>query len=215
LKTLALIVRRPGISRDAFRTHYEEVHAPLAVPLLHGLVRYVRHHVQRDLHGTSGFDAMTAFTYESEAALRGVIARLASPVGDELARDELTFMDKSRNRFFAAREVAEQGARVGPAPLGCVALVKRPPEQDAAGFAHAFASRALPELRDALPGLRWLLHHEAQPVFGEPPFDTVTQAHANGAGRLAEWAFAREAEGARVVTVSVHEGETPLPSVAR
>jgi len=212
VKTLALIVRKPGLSREAFRAHYEEVHAPLALPLLEGLVRYVRHYVQQDLHGASGLDVVTAFTYRDEAALRGVITRLASPTGDVLLRDELSFMHKPQNRFFAAREVAEHGSREGAPPLACIVLAKRAPAQrDSAAFAREFARRALPDLRDAALGLRWSLHHEALAVFGEPPFDVVTQLHAEAAGRLEEWARAREAEGARIVIVSVSESTTPIP----
>ncbi|HEU4429822.1 MAG TPA: EthD domain-containing protein [Myxococcota bacterium] len=213
MKTLALIVRKPEISRDAFRAHYEEVHAPLALPLLSGLVRYVRHYVQQDLHGASGFDVMTAFTYRDEAALRRVITRLASPTGDALLRDELSFMHKPQNRFFAAREVAEQGARgSAPPPLACTVLAKRAPAQrEAAAFAREFARRALPDLRDAVRGLRWSLHHEALALFGEVPFDVVTQLHADAAGALEDWARAREREGARVVIVSVNERETRIP----
>jgi uncharacterized protein (TIGR02118 family) len=212
MKTLALIVRKPGISRAAFRTHYEEVHAPLALPLMSGLMRYVRHHVREELHGAAGFDVVTAFTYRDEAALRGVITRLAAPTGDALLRDELSFMHKPQNRFFAVREVAEQGSRAGAPPaLACIALVKRPAQRDAAAFARDFSQRALPELRDAVRGLRWSLHHEALPMFGEPPFDAVTQLHADAGVRLEEWARAREAEGARVAIVSVSEGETPIP----
>jgi len=214
VKTLALIVRKPGVSRAAFRAHYEDVHAPLALPLLKGLVRYVRHHVQSDLHGTAGFDVMTAFTYRDEAALRGVITHLASPSGDVLLRDELSFMHKPQNRFFAAREVAESGARAASRspPLACIALVKRAPERgEPAAFAAEFAKRALPELQRAVRGLRWSLHHEALPVFGDPPFDVVTQLHAEAAGGLEEWARTREREGARVVVVSVTEAETPIP----
>ena len=214
MKTLALIVRKPGISREAFRAHYEQVHAPLALPLMSGLVRYVRHYVRDELHGSAGFDAMTAFTYRDEAALRSVIARLAAPAGDALLRDELSFMHKPQNRFFAAREVAESGARDPAArpKWACIALAKRAPGESEAAFAADFAARALPELRAAVRGLRWSLHHEALTAFGEPPFDVVTQLHADADAGVARWAAELERAGARVTLVSVEEGETPIAS---
>jgi uncharacterized protein (TIGR02118 family) len=214
VKTLALIVRKPGLSRDAFREHYEQRHAPLALPLMSGLVRYVRHHVREELHGAAGFDVMTAFAYRDRTALDGVIARLASPAGDAVLRDELTFMDKPRNRFFAVREAAESGARDRAAERDCIALVKRAPGQAASAFAAVFAARALPALLGTLPGSHWSLHHEALASFGEPPYDAVVQLHAgaDSDASLAAWCVTREREGERIALVRVSEHETPLPS---
>jgi EthD domain len=211
VKTLALIARKPGLAREEFRAHYEQVHAPLGLTVMRGLVRYVRHHVREELYGAAGFDAATSFAYRDAAALEGVIARLASPAGDAVRRDELTFMDKPRNRFFAVREAAETGARDRSAALQCIALVKRAAEQGADDFAAAFASRALSALGDATRGLRWCLQHEALATFGEPPYDAAVQLHADADAGLAAWCAAREREGARAVLVRVSEHETPLP----
>ncbi len=41
---LAILYRRPGISRDEFQTYWKETHAPLARDIP-GLRRYVQHHV--------------------------------------------------------------------------------------------------------------------------------------------------------------------------
>ncbi len=212
MKTLALIGRRPGVSRDEFRAHYEAVHAPLAVPVMSGLQRYVRHHVREELFGAASFDVVTTFTYRDEAAFRGVVGRLASPDGDLVLRDELSFMDKPRNRFFAVREASEEGARSPDAPLRAIALVRRPPGSDVPGFAAEFAARSLPALRDAVRGPRWILHHEALPVLGSTPaFDLATQLHAEGDAGLAAWGWTLLHQGARAVIVEVSEHETQLP----
>jgi hypothetical protein len=212
MKTLALLARKPGITREAFRAHYEQVHAPLGLGVLTGLRRYVRHHVREELHGVAGFDVVTSFAYRDEAALRTVIARLAAPGGDAVLRDELTFMDKPRNRFFAVREVAERGAPDRAAELQGIALVKRAPAQDARAFAADFAARALPALYDAVRELRWSLHHDALATFGEPPYDAALQLHARADAGLAAWCREYEDEGARVVLVRVSEHETSLPA---
>ncbi len=212
LKTLALIVRKPGTTRDAFRAHYEDAHAPLALPLMSGLLRYVRNHVQEELHGTAGFDVATSFVYRDAAAVRGVIARLASPAGAAVQRDERTFMDKPRNRFFEVREQSELGARAAPAALHCIAFVKRPAEQGADAFAAEFAARALPTLCDAVCGLRWSLHDEVLATLGEPAWDAVVQLHADADAGLASWASREERTGACVVAVRVSEHETAIPA---
>ena len=205
MKTLALIVRKPGLSRENFRAHYEELHAPLALPLMSGLLRYVRQHVHEELHGAAGFDVMTSFTYRDVAAMQQVIARLAGPAGDAILRDELTFMDKPRNRFFEVREASETGARAADAPFTCIVFVKHASGRGAGDLAAEFANRALPALRDSVPGLRWCLHQAALGSFGEPPWDAVTQLHADAVGDLLAWCLEREREGARALLVRVSE----------
>jgi uncharacterized protein (TIGR02118 family) len=211
VKTLALIARKPGLSREAFRAHYETTHAPLALPLMSGLLRYVRHHLTEELHGAASFDVATAFSYRDAEAMRAVVGRLATPAGDAVLRDELRFMDKPRNRFFAVREVAETGARDAAAPLALLVLAKRAAAQSAEAFSYDLAARALPELRDAVHNPRWSLQHEALATFGEPPWDAVSQLHADAIGSLAAWCAARESEGTRVLALRVAEYETPLP----
>ncbi len=210
MKTLALIVRKPGLTRDAFRTHYEEQHAPLALPLMSGLVHYARHHVLEELYGAVGFDVATSFAYRDALALQEVIARLAGPAGDTVLRDELTFMDKPRNRFFEVRERSQLGMRETPAALHCIAFLKRPAEQGAGEFAAELASRGLPELRDALRGLHWYSHHDALASFGAPAWDAVIQLHADVDAGLASWAARAERASARVTIVRVSEHETAL-----
>ncbi len=212
MKTLALIVRKPGTSRDDFRAHYEGVHAPLAIGLMSGLVRYVRHHVREELYGPAGFDVATSFDYRDAAALQAVMARLQTPAGDAVLRDELAFMDKPRNRFFAVRDVAERGARDRAAPLQCIALVRHAGGPGAPERGEAFAERALPALHAAVRGLRWSLHRDALATFGEPPWDSVIQLHGHADAGLREWCAARERAGARVALVAVTEHETALPA---
>ena len=111
MKTLALIARRRDISRDEFRDHYEQVHAPLAVrTLLEGTTRYVRNHLREELHGRAAFDVVTAFWYRDTAAAIAVMRRTETPVGEPVREDELTFMDKPANTFFAVAEHAVLGA---------------------------------------------------------------------------------------------------------
>lgn len=212
MKTIALLVRHPALTRAAFRSHYESVHAPLALSVMSGLQRYVRHHVTEDVHGAPGFDVVSTFQYRDLAAMQGVVTRLASPAGDTILRDELKFMDKARNRFFPVREASEIGARDRGAPLQLVAFVRRHEQQAAGDFAADFAARGLLDLRDAVSGLRWLLHHESIPGAATELYDAAVQIHAAAGAGLPDWCAAREHEGNRVVVVRVEEHETPLPA---
>lgn len=111
IRVLALLARRPDISREAFREHYETVHAPLALTVLDGVAHYVRDHITQVLgEAEPRFDVLSEFGYEDAAALAAMAKRLASEeLGDPIRRDELQFMDKPRNAFFSL-ELVDGGA---------------------------------------------------------------------------------------------------------
>jgi hypothetical protein len=213
VKTLALIARRPDLERAEFRDHYEQVHAPLAVrTLLEGTTRYVRHHLRDALFGEPAFDVVTGFWYRDAAAAAEIMRRTGTPAGDAIRRDELTFMDKPANTFFAVTERVVCGAEDRNAPLAAIALVRGPAAQDPARFAEAYEKREVPRLLDATRAPAWCLHNRALRFAGQPPaFDAVTQLHAGADAGLALWAKELAATGAGVVVVSVTEHESALP----
>ena len=213
MKTLALIVRRPDLTRAEFRDHYEHVHAPLAVrTLLEGTTRYIRNHLREELFGVPAFDVVSAFWYRDAAAAIGVMRRTETPAGDAIRADELAFMDKPANTFFAVEERAVCGAEDRAAPLAAIALVRRPPGQDAARFLASYEKQEVPRLLDATRAPAWCLENRAM-RFGadEPAFDAVTQVHAAADAGLAQWAKELAATRANVVLVTVSEHETALP----
>src|SRR5262245_26312939 len=213
MKTLALIVRRPDLTRGEFRDHYEDVHAPLAVrTLLEGTTRYVRHHLREELFGDPAFDVVSAFWYRDAAAATEIMRRTAEPVGEAIRRDELTFMDKPANTFFAVAERVVRGAEDREAPLAAIALVRRPAGEDAAGFLESYERERLPQLLDAARAPAWCLQNRAL-RFGaaDPAFDAVTQLHAAADRGLAQWAKELASAGAGVVLVTVSEHESHLP----
>ena len=213
MKTLALIARRKDIDRAEFRDHYEEIHAPLAVrTLLEGTKRYVRHHLREELFGRAEFDVVTGFWYRDAAAAIEIMRRTETPVGDAIRRDELTFMDKPANTFFAVNERIVHGGEDRSAGLAAVALVRRPSGQDLAHFVETYEKDAVPALLDAARSPAWCLQNRAQ-RFGsaEPAFDVVTQIHAAAGAGLAKWAQAIAASGASVVLATVTEHESALP----
>jgi len=212
MKTLALIARRPDITRGDFRDHYEEIHALLAVrTLLEGTTRYVRHHLREELFGHPAFDVVTAFWYRDAAAAAEILRRTETPAGDAIRRDELTFMDKPANTFFAVTERVVRGGEDRAAPLAAIALVRRPAGTEAARFAESYENRELPRLLDAVRAPAWCLQNRAL-RFGldDPAFDVVTQVHAAADAGLAQWAKELAASGARVVLATVTEHESAL-----
>jgi hypothetical protein len=213
MKTLALIARRTDLSRAEFRDHYEDVHAPLAVrTLLEGTTRYVRNHLREELFGRPAFDVVSGFWYRDAAAAVEILKRTETPVGEAIRQDELTFMDKPANTFFAVEERVVRGAEDRSAPFAAIALVRRPAGEDAARFLAAYEKEEVPRLLDATRAPAWCLQNRAL-RFGphEPAFDAATQLHAAGDAGIAQWAKELAATRASVVVVTVSEHESKLP----
>ena len=213
IKTIALIKRRDDIGRDAFREHYEDTHAPLALTYIRSMRRYVRNHVVAELNGVApGFDCATEFWYPDQAAIQEVFQLLAGPRGEAIRRDELTFMDKPRNVFFGV----EERSVLGPPrdePLGetrkILALVRRRPGVSRRRFLAEYESgalRALVESGD--PPLR-CTQNVVLPAETEAPYDCATllwyRSDRGVPVRLRGWS----PDAARVVVLSVAEFETP------
>jgi EthD domain len=216
MKTLALIARRRDIDRTEFRDHYEEIHAPLAVrTLLEGATRYVRHHLRDELFGRPAFDVVTGFWYRDAAAAVEIMRRTETPAGDAIRRDELTFMDKPANTFFAVTEHVVRGAEDRGAGFAAVALVRRPSGQELASFVEAYERDSVPALLDAVRSPVWCMQNRAL-RFGaaDPAFDVVTQIHAAGDASGAKWAQSLAATGASVVLATVTEHESDLSAIA-
>ena len=210
MKTLALIVRRPDHTRAAFREHYEDIHAPLAMEtIMEGTVRYVRHHIAQEMYGSPAFDVVSAFWYRDAATAGELIGRLETEDGARVIADEHTFMDRERNTFFAVTERVVTGAEDRSAGLLLAALVKAPAGAEATDYVDAYEARSLPALLDATKAPAWCLQNRA--MGPDPAFDLVSQVHAEADAGLADWAASLEAEGAQVVVVAVTEHETETP----
>jgi hypothetical protein len=213
MKTLALIVRRPDLTRAEFRDHYEQVHAPLAVrTLLEGTTRYVRNHLREELFGRPAFDVVSAFWYRDAAAAVAVMRRTETPAGEAIRRDELLFMNKPANTFFGVTERLVSGAEDADAALAAIALVRRPVGEDAARFVEGYEREQVSRLLDATRAPVWCLQNRAL-RFGadEPAFDAVTQLHAAADAGLGPWAKELAATGAEVVLVTVTEHQSAMP----
>ncbi len=105
LKVIALLARRPDISRAEFRSHYEEQHVPLAREVFEGWPGYVRNHIDRVYPpGDLDFDVVTLFWYRDEAQFRDTVTLLNGPQGAVIREDERRFMGKETNRYYTVRE---------------------------------------------------------------------------------------------------------------
>lgn len=120
VKQIALLRRKPGMSREDFIAYYEGNHAPLAMRLLQKdgkplFARYVRNYpvpagkfdMSHLEHAPAeiDFDVISEFWYWTQEDFEELGRQCAIPeIGDALARDEANFFDRDRISIFMVEE---------------------------------------------------------------------------------------------------------------
>jgi uncharacterized protein (TIGR02118 family) len=105
MKTIGLMPKRTDISRAAFRDHYENRHAPLALGKF-PFEKYVRNHVVASDPDPIGFDCLSEFWVEKVAEIHTI---MAGPIGDIMREDELRFTDQRKIGPAVAEEIHVAG----------------------------------------------------------------------------------------------------------
>jgi len=113
-KVMALLRKKPGLSKAAFIDHYENRHVPLIKSLFGGIVEYRRSYV--DLTGAilsdgvapPDFDVVTELWFKDRSGYQEMLAGPDNPeVAMRVADDEAQFLDCSKTRFFVVDERTE------------------------------------------------------------------------------------------------------------
>ena len=210
IKTLSLIKRRPDLDRVAFRNHYETKHAPLALPHMTGLVRYVRYHIEEDLVGEIEFDVLSAFWYRDAEAVAEVMETLGGEAGKPILEDELEFMDKPANMFFPVSErFLTNKEEEGDEHL--FVLVAKPDGLSRYDCSSQLVVSHLPKLLAGFEAVAFAFLRDAFPMEGKTlRWNALLQVRAASYAGLEAWAAEREKEGWRVAAVRTRRYETPL-----
>ena len=111
LKILAFLTKREDIETRAFIEHYENHHVPLICSLAPTPIVYKRNYLLRgdELNSqeddTIDFDVVTELVFPDRAAYLawGAAVGTGAP-GEQVAADELTFLDPSRTRAYIIEE---------------------------------------------------------------------------------------------------------------
>ena len=108
IKSVTLIKRKPGLSREEFIQYYEEVHAPVAVKYFPTFKKYVRNYVipSPDAKGPD-FDCITEIWFEDVRAAMAVTEALGNydtEIGRIFLQDEEKFMDRKSKISFLVEE---------------------------------------------------------------------------------------------------------------
>ena len=105
VKTIALIKRKAGISREEFVRHYEEVHAPLALKHLPMIRKYVRNHIFENPGAEGpGFDCITELWLDSNEDVKDLLNFVQSEEGQVIRDDEEKFLDRENTKFIMVEE---------------------------------------------------------------------------------------------------------------
>jgi len=99
IKALAFIHKKTGVSDSEFKNYYENTHAPLASSLL-TFEGYERNYIDTKLNPLyAALGSISIFKYQSMKSLDVIGDQMSSSEGDILRKDELNFMDVSKNFF--------------------------------------------------------------------------------------------------------------------
>jgi uncharacterized protein (TIGR02118 family) len=109
VKAIALLKRRPGLSSEQFRQHYEEVHAPLAKRVFPFIKKYVRNYVTT-MPFSSGdkepeFDCVTEEWFDNMEGFHTMLDIYMKEPGRAIREDEKEFLDRSRVVYLIVEEV--------------------------------------------------------------------------------------------------------------
>jgi uncharacterized protein (TIGR02118 family) len=110
-KTIALLKRKPGLSRAEFIDYYENHHVPLIRELQPQIREYRRNFIELDgaylFPGAEApdFDVITEMWYDDRDAYDAAMAVWSDPaMVERRVRDESNFIDIDRIRFFIVEE---------------------------------------------------------------------------------------------------------------
>jgi uncharacterized protein (TIGR02118 family) len=122
LKMIALLKKRAGMSREAFRAHYEGNHAPL-IRAQQGpnMLEYRRNYLAGEMiNGAEDmpFDVISEFVYADRAAFDRAFARMMTPEATrEREEDEARLFDIPAIRVFMV-ETCETDCSETPSKKG-------------------------------------------------------------------------------------------------
>lgn len=149
LKAIALMPRRPDLSRAQFRDYYEQRHTPLALRYF-SFAKYLRNHL---LDGDDiGFDSLSEFLPRRADATASL---MQGPVGERMREDERQFTDQPAIRVSRCQEI----------------LLHGPPRSADETGSERLA--LMLETTLELPALTAALHHWATGIDGRVQLDSL------------------------------------------
>lgn len=114
---MVLIKKRPDLTTEQFREHYEAVHAPLIVRLLRYYSAYRRNYIDGPVRRAGAefdWDVITELEFGTQEDYDAWLAALATPeILGQIRADEANFIDSTQTRMWAVTRCASDGLVAG------------------------------------------------------------------------------------------------------
>lgn len=121
IKLIALLKKKPGMSREDFIAYYEMRHAPLALQLTAMGHDYRRNYPRtvrvegRETDAAPEYDVITEVWFEDRRAYETFAASMREPdVRAQIVADEERFLDRAASKIFIVDEYITESPRVRP-----------------------------------------------------------------------------------------------------
>ena len=112
VKGIALLKRKPGLSVEEFRKHYEGSHALLALKLVPTIRKYARNYVTTIAFpsgaGEPEFDCITEQWFDDMEGFQAMRDIAASEAGRAISEDEKKFLDRTKTVYLLVEEVESE-----------------------------------------------------------------------------------------------------------
>lgn len=149
IKVIALLRKKPGMTREAFIARYETRHAPLILSLLPHIADYRRNYVDRKGAFAASpdaidFDSVTQLRFASRAHYDAFLAAAEEPETARLiAEDEEALFDRAATRMFVVDETppSMQGSPGGHDPDVQDIMAERAIREGLAQFARVLDTK--------------------------------------------------------------------------
>ncbi|MFO8101034.1 MAG: EthD domain-containing protein [Dehalococcoidia bacterium] len=180
IKTLSLMKRKAGISREEFVSHYEEVHVPLSLNLLPWFRHYARNHFTKLVTpGEFGFDCLSQFWFDSLEDPVKLMEFVQSDDGLPIREDEQKFLDTSATTPFLVEEKSSGITEDAPTDgsLKTISFLKRKPGISRQEFESYYEANHVPLIVSRATGLiKYVRNYVvALDETNEPLYDCITE----------------------------------------
>lgn len=164
-KNIALITRKPNMSREEFVSYYETHHAPLAKRTFPQFLHYRRNFIQAEgailSPGTSlpSFDSVTEIWFEDRQARVDMLSTHFTPdVQQRIEADEVKFLDQSKTLMMTVEERGAQRSfdELGPSLFKVIALLAIRPDLTRDQLIDYYETRHAPLIWSKFP---WIVEY--------------------------------------------------------